>query len=73
MINQEEANLQREILDLHRKEIGKVREVEQKHNINLNNPNAQQGGYKAVENIPFASNYKFLCWKELTFCRPYNQ
>jgi len=33
MLNEEEANLQNEIMSLHLREMGKVREIEHKHNI----------------------------------------
>ena len=51
MLNQEEENLQKEILDIHRKEIGKVKQVVQKHNINTAYHNSYQLAQKTGENI----------------------
>jgi len=56
MLNEEEANLQREILDIHRKEIGKVKQVEQKHNINTAYANTHQLSQKTGDNLPPPSN-----------------
>jgi len=52
LLNKEEAHLQREILNMYQKDIGKVRAVEQKHNINLNYQNTQQYVNKTAPNLP---------------------
>jgi len=59
MLNEEEANLQREILDIHRKEIGKVKQVEQKHNINTAYANTHQLSQKTGDNLPPPSSNNY--------------
>ena len=52
MLNQEEENLQKEIMSLHMKEMGKVRDLEFKHNIH---PSYKNSNRQYPEQNPYFS------------------